>query len=150
MTFSRFLPCIVQLYKIWIQDVCCLHISFFFFISGFAIFTFGYFALTRMVTASARLHNRMLESILRSPMSFFDTTPIGRIMNRFSSDIDIMDDRLPMTFRLWTIQIFSMIATIVVVCISTPYFIAVLGPIMAVYIFLLVSNIFIIKMRRNI
>ena len=34
--------------------------------------------------AASKLHQTMLSRILRSPMAFFDTTPLGRILNRFS------------------------------------------------------------------
>lgn len=51
--------------------------------------------------AAKHLHKMLLKNIMHSPMSFFDITPIGRIVNRFSKDIDIVDIMLPTNFRSW-------------------------------------------------
>lgn len=51
------------------------------------------------LNAASKLHGTMLERILRSPMSFFDTTPLGRILNRFSKDIDIVDVSIRLTMK---------------------------------------------------
>jgi ABC-type multidrug transport system fused ATPase/permease subunit len=46
------------------------------------------------VHASEKIFNDMLDSVLRSKIRFFDATPIGRIMNRFSKDIEAVDQDL--------------------------------------------------------
>lgn len=58
------------------------------FIGAYIILTFSSLA------ASKFFHDRMAESVLRAPMSFFDTTPIGRILNRFSDDVSVLDQRV--------------------------------------------------------
>ena len=47
-----------------------------------------------MLAGASKLHSHMFTSILRCPMSFFDTTPTGRILNRFSRDLDECKSRL--------------------------------------------------------
>jgi ABC-type multidrug transport system fused ATPase/permease subunit len=49
--------------------------------------------------SSKRIHNETLKSLLQSPMSFFDETPQGRILNRFSKDVDVLDSTIPENLR---------------------------------------------------
>ena len=119
----------------------CISLIFFFFFS--AIFVFSYVAIfvIRSIAASRKLHNTMLHSVIRSPMSFFDTTPIGRIVNRFSADIDTIDNELPMTVEMWLDTAFLVVATMVVISYSTPYFIIMIVPFSVLYFLVQVSMI---------
>ncbi|KAF9329230.1 hypothetical protein BG006_007662 [Podila minutissima] len=86
---------------------------------------------------SARvMHQEMLHSVLRSPMMFFDTTPMGRILNRFSKDQSIIDEVLPRSFSGYFRTMFQVIAVLVVVTLSTPSFVVVIVPFGLIYLWL--------------
>lgn len=48
---------------------------------------------------SQAIHTRLLYSVIRWPMELFDTTPLGRVVNRFAKDIDSVDNILPQNWR---------------------------------------------------
>ena len=77
-------------------------------------FTFYY----TLLQASRRLHNRMLDRIMYSPMYFFDTNPSGRVLNRFSTDVGFLDELLPEFFyNLWVYAntiVFSILSSLIV------------------------------------
>ncbi|XP_077284669.1 multidrug resistance-associated protein 1-like [Arctopsyche grandis] len=99
------------------------------------------------LNAASVLHSEMLRNILRAPTTtFFDVTPVGRILNRFSKDVDTLDNVLPMSLRGWVSCFFSVIATLVVISISTPIFIAIIIPCGIVYY--LVQRIYIATSRQ--
>ncbi|KQS70504.1 multidrug resistance-associated protein 1 isoform X8 [Drosophila erecta] len=81
------------------------------------------------------LHQTLLYYNLRWPMELFDTTPLGRIVNRFSKDIDTIDNVLPFNIRVVMGQAYMVLATIVVISLSTPIFLAVIVPIAFLYYF---------------
>lgn len=81
-------------------------------------------------------HNKLLKHSLRLPMSFFDTTPLGRVMNRFSKDMDVVDNILPMSIRAWLMMMLSVVGIIVAISRSTPIFLSVVAPLLLVYYFI--------------
>lgn len=85
------------------------------------------------IEASRKLHERMAFAIFRSPMSFFETTPAGRILNRFSSDIYRVDEVLARTFNMLFVNSARAIFTMVIIATSTPAFIALIVPLSGVY-----------------
>ena len=50
-----------------------------------------------MIQASKKLHDDMTHAVLRAKIELFDINPLGRILNRFSSDVGSNDDQLPTT-----------------------------------------------------
>ncbi|XP_054264333.1 ATP-binding cassette sub-family C member 3-like [Macrosteles quadrilineatus] len=98
------------------------------------------------VLASKYLHLSMLARVLRAPMSFFDTTPLGRIVNRFSKDIDIVDNTLPGNLNSSINCFVSVAGTLVVIIYSTPIYIFAIIPLGILYI--LIQRFYIAASRQ--
>ncbi|XP_058980623.1 multidrug resistance-associated protein 1 isoform X2 [Musca domestica] len=104
---------------------------------GQAIFSYALTLAPWLGTLQAAcvLHRELLVNIMRLPMKFFDTTPTGRIMSRLSKDIESLDTTLPDLFDGYIWCVFEVLATIVVISMSTPIFLAVIIPIAFLYYF---------------
>ena len=86
--------------------------------------------------ASVKLHEGMLTRILRSPMVFFDTTPIGRVVNRFARDVDVVDQEIPFNLRTFMNHCLQIIITIVMIGMATPLFLVIILPVAILYYFI--------------
>ncbi|KIL59921.1 hypothetical protein M378DRAFT_26751 [Amanita muscaria Koide BX008] len=75
------------------------------------------------------------ERVMHSPMSFFETTPLGRIMNRFSKDVDTIDNRLGDALRLLAATASGIFGAVILIAILLPWFLIGVAVIMAMYAF---------------
>ena len=94
----------------------------------------GYGFLSISLRCSERLHDKMVVAILQAPVGFFDSNPVGRILNRFSKDVGCMDELLPKTF-LMAIQYSSVaFATCLLPIVANYWLLAAIMPLTAIIV----------------
>uniref|UniRef100_A0A8C8GKH1 ATP-binding cassette sub-family B member 6 n=1 Tax=Oncorhynchus tshawytscha TaxID=74940 RepID=A0A8C8GKH1_ONCTS len=85
------------------------------------------------IRAASVVHNRLLDTVLKATVTFFDTTPLGRVVNRFSSDLYSVDDTLPFFLNILLASIFGLLGMLVVMSYGLPWFLVALLPLGLLY-----------------
>ncbi|KMT03936.1 hypothetical protein BVRB_8g187450 [Beta vulgaris subsp. vulgaris] len=75
----------------------------------------SYWLITSSLYAAKRLHDAMLNSILRAPMVFFQTNPLGRVINRFAKDLGDIDRNVAIFGNMFLNQVSQLISTFVLI-----------------------------------
>ena len=75
------------------------------------------------IAAARKIHARLLEAVLRAKFKFFDTTPLGQITNRFSKDLQAVDQEVVTIAASMVQSLFGLIAIIILISVITPSFI---------------------------
>ncbi|KAI0041202.1 ABC transporter [Auriscalpium vulgare] len=84
-------------------------------------------------TASRNLHKDAIRRVMHAPMSFFETTPIGRIMNRFSKDVDTIDNLLADAIRTFLNTFSGVIGAVILIAILQPWFLIAVAVVTVMY-----------------
>ncbi|XP_067128893.1 ATP-binding cassette sub-family C member 4-like [Centruroides vittatus] len=101
-------------YNVYIYFGLICAVFFTMVLSGLLLYNF-------FIAASFELHRNMFQCIVRTPISFLDNNPVGKILNRFSKDMNIVDDLLPNNAH-HSLKGFSLIAGICILqAILCPY-----------------------------
>lgn len=94
-----------------VRDYACLMAGF-----TVALFTRSLLYMNLAIRSSKRLHDRAFRGMMGTSLRFFDTQPVGRILNRFAKDVGYIDDLLPDT-GIDVVQL-GLLSTAVVLTIS--------------------------------
>lgn len=92
-------------------------------------FIFAYGGLQAAIT----MHKQLVRIVMRARTIFFDIQPVGRIINRFSSDTYTIDDSLPFISNILLAHLFGLVATVIVTAYGLPWIFLVLAPLVPVY-----------------
>ncbi|XP_011927409.1 PREDICTED: multidrug resistance-associated protein 7 isoform X5 [Cercocebus atys] len=83
--------------------------------------------------AAATLHRRLLHRVLMAPVTFFNATPTGRILNRFSSDVACVDDSLPFILNILLANAAGLLGLLAVLGSGLPWLLLLLPPLSIIY-----------------
>lgn len=107
-------------------------------VAGCFIFAIAraYGLLLVSLKCAMHLHDKMVVAILQAPVLFFDSNPAGRILNRFSNDIDCIDEHLPREFLL-AVEYFLLMCTAVFIPIAANlWLLFVIIPLTGLYVYI--------------
>ncbi|XP_070559244.1 ATP-binding cassette sub-family C member 9-like isoform X2 [Ptychodera flava] len=102
----------------------------------FLLVAFVFWHIITSIFAARRMHFAFLRNLVRAPIRFFDTTPVGRILNRFSNDTQVIDQTIWVTTLDVLYTTWLCLSVVIVNTIVTPVFIVVAGPFLVVYYFI--------------
>lgn len=105
------------------------------FVQCMLMYTFSTLLSVAGTTASKIMLQNAMARVLRAPMSFFDTTPLGRITNRFSKDVDSMDNSLTDAMRMYFLTLGTILSVFALIIAYYHYYAIALGPLFVFFIF---------------
>ena len=89
--------------------------------------------MNALITSSMNLHNLMLSAVVKAPVLFFDTNPVGRVLNRFSRDINIMEELLPEAFMMALQEVLYCLGAVILQSVLIPWIILPAIPLMVIF-----------------
>ncbi|KAI0917113.1 hypothetical protein AcV5_007675 [Taiwanofungus camphoratus] len=98
------------------------------------LLTAGMFAF-QAYFASRALHRMAIDRIMHAPMSFFETTPLGRAMNRFSKDTDTLDNYIGDAWSQLMQTVSQVLGAVILISIIFPFFLVPVGVISICYLY---------------
>ncbi|KAJ3210100.1 Multidrug resistance-associated protein 1 [Dinochytrium kinnereticum] len=87
--------------------------------------------------AGKQIHKDTMAGLLLAPMSFFDSQPIGRILNRLSKDIESIDRQIWMLLLNFFFALSMILSALVSLAYTTPYVLILFGLLLVVFSFFL-------------
>ncbi|KAJ5107721.1 hypothetical protein N7456_004396 [Penicillium angulare] len=107
----------------------------------------GYHHIIYFASMSAQnLHERLVNSVMNAPLSFFTSTDIGTTINRFSQDMTLIDHDLPYSMIDFMLSLSMAAMSMVLMCISASYFSAVIP---VVFLFMWILQKFYLRTSRQ-
>nr|XP_039333979.1 multidrug resistance-associated protein 1 isoform X2 [Saimiri boliviensis boliviensis] len=102
---------------------------------GIAVFGYSMAVSIGGIFASRRLHLTLLDNVLRSPMSFFERTPSGNLVNRFSKELDTVDSMIPQVIKMFMGSLFNVVGACIIILLATPIAAVIIPPLGLIYFF---------------